>query len=142
MSTFSEQLSARDLAEREQFEVALDDLAAAVTGNRGASGAGADDPRQADTAIGAVLAPRGLLLIGLDIIGSSVTEINVTSPTCFQEIEQSFLFWQDHNSESISVKKNMNLTMAIWYSIQHRLVSTQVLDCFLASIFKFPPTTT
>ena len=56
MSTFSEQLSARDLAEREQFEVALDDLAAAVTGNRGASGAGADDPRQADTAIGAVLA--------------------------------------------------------------------------------------
>ncbi|MEY4154019.1 MAG: Glutathione synthetase, partial [Pseudomonadota bacterium] len=27
-----------------------------------------------------------LLLIGLDIIGTSVTEINVTSPTCFQEI--------------------------------------------------------
>ena len=39
-------------------------------------------------AIGSVLAPRGLLLIGLDIIGSHVTEINVTSPTCFQEIEQ------------------------------------------------------
>jgi len=33
-----------------------------------------------------VLAARGLLLIGLDIIGTSVTEINVTSPTCFQEI--------------------------------------------------------
>jgi len=32
------------------------------------------------------LAARGLLLIGLDIIGTSVTEINVTSPTCFQEI--------------------------------------------------------
>jgi len=32
------------------------------------------------------LAPRGLLLIGLDIIGTRVTEINVTSPTCFQEI--------------------------------------------------------
>jgi glutathione synthase len=37
-------------------------------------------------AIGPVLAARGLLLIGLDVIGTSVTEINVTSPTCFQEI--------------------------------------------------------
>ena len=32
----------------------------------------------------------GLLLVGLDVIGDSLTEINVTSPTCFQEItEQS-----------------------------------------------------
>ena len=30
--------------------------------------------------------PRGLLLVGLDVIGDSLTEINVTSPTCFQEI--------------------------------------------------------
>ncbi len=29
---------------------------------------------------------RGLFLIGLDIIGDKLTEINVTSPTCFQEI--------------------------------------------------------
>ena len=29
---------------------------------------------------------RGLLLIGLDVIGDYITEINVTSPTCFQEI--------------------------------------------------------
>jgi glutathione synthase len=33
-----------------------------------------------------VLAARGLLLIGIDVIGECVTEINVTSPTCFQEI--------------------------------------------------------
>ena len=36
------------------------------------------------------LAPRlheqGLLLVGLDVIGDNLTEINVTSPTCFQEI--------------------------------------------------------
>jgi glutathione synthase len=38
--------------------------------------------------LGAVLAPRGLLLIGLDVIGDWLTEINVTSPTCFQEITQ------------------------------------------------------
>ena len=34
------------------------------------------------------LAARGLLLVGLDLIGDYVTEINVTSPTCFQEIRQ------------------------------------------------------
>jgi glutathione synthase len=39
-------------------------------------------------AIGPVLAARGLLLIGLDVIGGSLTEINVTSPTCFQEITE------------------------------------------------------
>jgi glutathione synthase len=31
---------------------------------------------------------RGLLLVGLDVIGNYLTEINVTSPTCFQEITQ------------------------------------------------------
>jgi glutathione synthase len=35
-----------------------------------------------------VLAARGLLLAGIDVIGDYVTEINVTSPTCFQEIFQ------------------------------------------------------
>ena len=33
------------------------------------------------------LRQRGLLLVGLDVIGDYLTEINVTSPTCFQEIE-------------------------------------------------------
>jgi glutathione synthase len=42
--------------------------------------------RQIAEAIGPVLAARGLLLVGLDIIGDCVTEINVTSPTGFQEI--------------------------------------------------------
>jgi glutathione synthase len=38
--------------------------------------------------IGPILAARGLFLVGLDIIGDHLTEINVTSPTCFQEITQ------------------------------------------------------
>ncbi|GKT21274.1 hypothetical protein AVHM3334_04235 [Acidovorax sp. SUPP3334] len=38
------------------------------------------------TSLGAVLQSRGLLLAGVDVIGGCVTEINVTSPTCFQEI--------------------------------------------------------
>ena len=29
---------------------------------------------------------RGLLLVGLDVIGDWLTEVNVTSPTCFREI--------------------------------------------------------
>jgi glutathione synthase len=37
-------------------------------------------------ALGPVLASRGLLLVGLDVIGNYLTEVNVTSPTCFREI--------------------------------------------------------
>ena len=40
------------------------------------------------SALGPVLAARGLLLVGLDVIGEHLTEINVTSPTCFQEISE------------------------------------------------------
>tara|TARA_E500000178_G_scaffold356316_1_gene433329 strand:+ start:23529 stop:24485 length:957 start_codon:yes stop_codon:yes gene_type:complete len=38
--------------------------------------------------IAASLVSRGLLLVGLDIIGDFLTEINVTSPTCAREIER------------------------------------------------------
>jgi glutathione synthase len=60
-------------------------------GNLAAGGTGVarelsvDDRRIAE-ALGPVLAARGLLLVGLDVIGDRLTEINVTSPTCFQEI--------------------------------------------------------
>ena len=64
-----------------------------VRGNLAAGGKGVAQPLEAEDRaiaerVGAKLAPRGLLLIGLDIIGHSITEINVTSPTCFQDIEQ------------------------------------------------------
>jgi glutathione synthase len=39
-------------------------------------------------AMGPLLAARGLHLVGLDFIGGYLTEINVTSPTCFVEITQ------------------------------------------------------
>ncbi len=47
-------------------------------------------PREAEiaAALGPILAARGLLLVGLDVIGDCLTEINVTSPTCFQEITE------------------------------------------------------
>ena len=64
-----------------------------VRGNLAAGGKGVaqpltDDDRRIAEAIGPVLSQRGLLLIGLDVIGGSLTEINVTSPTCFQEITE------------------------------------------------------
>ena len=62
-----------------------------IRGNLAAGGKGVAQPisardRATAEALGPVLAARGLLLVGLDIIGDRVTEINVTSPTCFQEI--------------------------------------------------------
>ena len=62
-----------------------------VRGNLAVGGKGVAQPlserdRFIAESLGPVLHGRGLLLVGLDIIGDSLTEINVTSPTCFQEI--------------------------------------------------------
>ena len=62
-----------------------------VRGNLAAGGLGvaqalSKSDREIAQALGPILAARGLLLVGLDIIGTHLTEINVTSPTCFQEI--------------------------------------------------------
>jgi glutathione synthase len=68
-----------------------------IRGNLAAGGKGVAQPlsardREIAEALGPRLAARGLLLVGLDVIGDSLTEINVTSPTCFQEIEQQMGF--------------------------------------------------
>jgi len=68
-----------------------------AAGGRGVAQALNAHDRGMAEAIGAKLAPRGLLLIGLDVIGTHVTEINVTSPTCFVEItEQTGFDVADH----------------------------------------------
>ena len=41
-------------------------------------------------AIGPTLKAKGLIFVGLDVIGDYITEINVTSPTCIREIEAAF----------------------------------------------------
>ena len=66
-----------------------------IRGNLAAGGKGVAMPlTEAEKKIAERLAPilnqRGLFLVGLDLIGGYLTEINVTSPTCFVEItEQS-----------------------------------------------------
>jgi len=64
-----------------------------VRGNLAAGGLGVARPLSArdqeiGEALGPILQQRGLLLAGVDVIGECITEINVTSPTCFQEIQQ------------------------------------------------------
>jgi glutathione synthase len=62
-----------------------------IRGNLAAGGVGRAQPlSKRDAAIAAQVGPAvkaaGLLLVGLDVIGDYLTEINVTSPTCFREI--------------------------------------------------------
>jgi glutathione synthase len=40
--------------------------------------------------VGPTLRERGLLFVGIDIIGEHLTEINVTSPTCIREIDNAY----------------------------------------------------
>ena len=61
-------------------------------GNLAAGARGVAQPiskrhREIGEALGPLLAKRGLLLVGLDVIGDWLTEVNVTSPTCFREIQ-------------------------------------------------------
>jgi len=62
-----------------------------LRGNLAAGGTGIARPlslrdREIADTLAPVLWSRGLMIVGLDIIGDSLTEINVTSPTCFVEI--------------------------------------------------------
>ena len=64
-------------------------------GNLAAGGSGVAQPLSTSdwhiaNYIGPTLKEKGLIFVGLDIIGDKVTEINVTSPTCIQEIDNAF----------------------------------------------------
>ena len=40
--------------------------------------------------VGPTLKDKGLIFVGLDVIGDRLTEINVTSPTCIRELDSAF----------------------------------------------------
>ena len=56
--------------------------------------------------IGDELRRRGLLFVGIDVIGDYITEINVTSPTCIRELDQEF---------------NINISAELFECIEQRL---------------------
>ncbi|MCG8908747.1 glutathione synthase [Pseudomonas sp. DP-17] len=64
-------------------------------GNLAAGGRGVAQPlterdRWIAAQVGPELRKRGLLFVGLDVIGENLTEINVTSPTCIREIDAAY----------------------------------------------------
>ncbi|SEI49812.1 glutathione synthase [Azotobacter beijerinckii] len=64
-------------------------------GNLAAGGRGVAQPlterdREIAAQVGPELRRRGLLFVGLDVIGEHLTEINVTSPTCIREIDNAY----------------------------------------------------
>jgi glutathione synthase len=64
-------------------------------GNLAAGGTGEGRPlTEKDRWIVSQVAPtlkeKGLIFVGLDVIGDKLTEINVTSPTCIQELDKQF----------------------------------------------------
>lgn len=64
-------------------------------GNLAAGGSGEARPlserdREIAARVGPALREKGLLFVGLDVIGDYLTEINVTSPTCIREIDRAF----------------------------------------------------
>jgi glutathione synthase len=64
-------------------------------GNLAAGGRGEARPLTAHdrwiaAEVGPTLREKGLLFVGLDVIGEHLTEINVTSPTCIREIDNAF----------------------------------------------------
>ena len=70
-------------------------LSGELRGNLAAGGAGRAQPltdrdRWIAEQVGPSLVERGLLFVGLDVIGDYLTEINVTSPTCIREIDNGY----------------------------------------------------
>ena len=68
-------------------------MAGETRGNLAAGGRGEARPltlrdREIAETLAPVFAERGLLFVGIDVIGDWLTEINVTSPTCMVEIHQ------------------------------------------------------
>jgi glutathione synthase len=76
------------------FALARIPKAGETRGNLAVGGRGVVRPlTRRDREIAAALGPRlwadGHLVVGIDVIGDFLTEVNVTSPTCFVEISQS-----------------------------------------------------
>src|SRR5690606_10475174 len=70
-------------------------MAGETRGNLAAGGSGRPQPlserdRWIAAQVGPSLRERGLLFVGLDVIGDYLTEINVTSPTCAREIDAAY----------------------------------------------------
>lgn len=63
--------------------------------------------------VGEQLRERGLMFVGLDVIGDYLTEINITSPTCIRELDTIY---------------KLNISATLFDSIEQKLTSTNALE--------------
>ena len=82
-----------------------------AAGGRGEARPLSDTDWEIARRIGPTLKEKGLIFVGLDVIGDKVTEINVTSPTCIKEIEAAF---------------DVDITGALMNAIETRLAAKQL----------------
>lgn len=61
-----------------------------AAGGRGEGRALSDRDRWIAAEVGPEMSRRGMLFVGLDVIGDFLTEVNVTSPTCLRELDEQF----------------------------------------------------
>ncbi|MET4821622.1 glutathione synthase/RimK-type ligase-like ATP-grasp enzyme [Endozoicomonas sp. NE41] len=61
-----------------------------AAGGKGVGQELSDRDRWIAEQVAPVLKEKGLLFVGLDIIGDYLTEINVTSPTCIRQLDEQF----------------------------------------------------
>ncbi len=84
-------------------------------GNLAAGGKGVGQPlsdrdRWIAAQVGPEMKRRGMVFVGLDVIGDYLTEVNVTSPTCIRELDAHF---------------GLNIDGMLFDAIESRLASTQ-----------------
>ncbi|ESP92972.1 MULTISPECIES: glutathione synthase [Pseudoalteromonas] len=78
-----------------------------AAGGRGEARPISESDRKIAEAVAPTLKEKGLLFVGLDIIGDKLTEINVTAPTCVKEIEAAYdISIMDKFFDAIEAKLN------------------------------------
>jgi len=81
-----------------------------AAGGRGEARPITDVERKIAEAVAPTLIEKGLIFVGLDIIGDRLTEINVTAPTCVKEIEAAY---------------DISITGKLFDAIEHKLAHTK-----------------
>ncbi len=61
-----------------------------AAGGRGVGVALSERDREIAEQVAPLLREKGLLFVGLDVIGDWLTEINITSPTCIRELDRQY----------------------------------------------------
>ncbi len=84
-----------------------------AAGGRGQGVALTEDDRRICDEVGPYVREKGLMFVGLDVIGDKLTEINVTSPTCVRELDE---------------QHGINISARLFDAIEARLLAGSVIQ--------------